>query len=154
MRDNPVFFVVDLTEIFDKYIKEISALLEQGIQIRELVSDIILDSKRYVNLLTSANNSEIIRDSVVRYIVNNTGATKLPYRDSIEYLKQFNLDGLVADVLSFLMETFFKPIDVVLKQKQETNFKIGIPRFSNNFIISVPVWFGQEVLLMDKYINV
>ena len=154
MRDNPVFFVIDLTEIFDKYIKEFSVLLEQGIQTREIINDLVLDSRRYIQLLMSGNNPAVTRDSLVRYIVNNTGATTLPYRAAIARLNQFNIDGMMADTLGFLMETLFKPIESVLKEKKETHFKIGVPRYSSDYIIVIPVWFGQEVLIMDRAISI
>lgn len=154
MRDNPVFFVIDLTEIIDKYIKEFSVLLEQGIQTREIINDIILDSQRYIQIFMSGNNPAVTRDSLVRYLVNSTGATTLPYRAAILRLNDFNIDGMMADTLGFLMETLFKPIESVLKEKKEIKFKIGVPRYSSDYIIVVPVWFGQEVLTLDRVISI
>lgn len=151
MKDNPILFSIDLTEIYTCYRKEIAGMLDIGINIRDILTDLILDNNRYGNIFKN-NTGDALRDSLIRHIVNTSGPTKMPYRDAIEHLKQYKIDSLMLSLCSFLIYTLYLPIKDICLHKQEKRYIFGKLMMLENYTVIIPVYFGNGVLPIDNSI--
>lgn len=151
MKDNPIIFSIDLTEIYACYRKEIACMFDIGINIRDILTDLILDNDRYGNIFKN-NTGEALRDSLVRHIVNTSGPTKTSYRDAIHYLNQYKIDSLMLSLCSFLLYTLFLPIKDICLHKKEKRYSFGKLIMLENYTVLIPVYFGSAVLPLDNSI--
>ncbi len=140
MKDNPILFTTNLTELQQSHQLELSLMVEVGVDINSLIIEFVLDPTRYADIFRMTPSAQL-RHSLAKHVMQHTSKKQFLYSDSVVRLLEINLEAFFIALMMFIIHTLINPVKDVSIERKESQYTLGLPYINSDFILTVPVQF-------------